>query len=61
MGSLTLKDFPEELHQQAKSRAALEGITLKELVVQAMTGYLASPITLDVKEVIVKKKDSDQK
>ncbi len=60
MGTLTLKNFPEELRQQAKSRAALEGITLKELVVQAVTGYLAGPITLDVKEVIVKKKDSEQ-
>lgn len=60
MGTLQLKDFPEELHQQAKSRAAFEGMTLKELVVEAVTRYLASPITLDVKEVIVKEKDSDQ-
>ena len=60
MATLNLKDFPEELREQAKSRAALEGITLKELVVQAVTVYLASPITLDVQEVIVKKKDSEQ-
>ena len=60
MATLNLKDFPEDLREQAKSRAALEGITLKELVVQAVTVYLDSPITLDVQEVIVKKKDSEQ-
>ena len=60
MGTLNLKNFPEDLHDQAKSRAALEGITLKELIVQAVTGYLASPITLDVQELIVKKKESGQ-
>ncbi len=60
MGTLNLKNFPDDLHEQAKSRAALEGITLKELVEQAVSGYLASPITLDVEEVIVKKKDSGE-
>jgi len=61
MGILSLKNFPDDLHEQAKSRAALEGITLEELVEQAVSGYLASPITLDVEEVIVKKKDSEEK
>jgi hypothetical protein len=60
MGTLSLKNFPDDLHEQAKSRAALEGITLKELVEQAVSGYLASPITLDVEEVIVKKKDPEE-
>lgn len=60
MATLNLKNFPDDLHEQAKSRAALEGITLKELVVEAVSGYLAGPITLDVQEVIVKKKDSEQ-
>ena len=60
MGTLSLKNFPDDLHEQAKSRAALEGITLKELVEQAVSGHLASPITLDVEEVIAKKKDSEQ-
>ena len=60
MGTLSLKNFPDDLHEQAKSRAALEGITLKELVEQAVSSYLASPITLDVEEVIVKKKDSEE-
>lgn len=61
MTTLSLKNFPDDLHEQAKSRAAFEGITLKELIVQAVGGYLASPVTLDVQEVIVKKKDSEQK
>ena len=61
MGTLNLKNFPDDLHEQAKSRAALEGVTLKELVIQAVAGYLTSPITLDVQEVIVKKKDPEQK
>ena len=60
MGTLSLKNFPDDLHEQAKARAALEGITLEELVEQAVSGYLASPITLDVEEVIVKKKDSEE-
>ncbi|MES0397472.1 MAG: hypothetical protein ABUK17_08000 [Syntrophobacteria bacterium] len=60
MGTLSLKNFPDDLQEQAKSRAALEGITLEELVEQAVSGYLASPITLDVEEVIVKKKDSEE-
>ena len=60
MATLSLKNFPDDLHEQAKSRAALEGITLKELVEQAVSGYLASPITLDVEEVIAKKKDSEE-
>ena len=60
MGTLSLKDFPDELREEAKSRASFEGITLKELVVDAVRMYLSSPITLDVQEVIVKKKDSEQ-
>jgi len=60
MGTLSLKDFSEELHEQAKSRAVFEGITLKELVVRAVSMYLSSPITLDEQEVIVKKRDSEE-
>jgi plasmid stability protein len=59
MGSLYIKDFPEELHQEVKSRAALEGITMRELIVRALSHYLKGPITLDVKEVIVKRRESE--
>ena len=57
MATLNLKRFPDELHRQAKSRAALEGISLRDLLLRAVTAYLESPITLDVQEVIVKRKD----
>jgi hypothetical protein len=57
MASMKLKDFPDDLHRQAESRAALEGITLLDLVIRAVTNYLESPITLEVQEVIVKRKD----
>jgi hypothetical protein len=57
MATVNLKDFPEELHRQAKSRAALEGITLRQLMIQAVDAYVKSPINLDVKEVILKPSD----
>jgi hypothetical protein len=40
MKAIILKNFPEELHRQAKSKAALMGITLKELVIRAITEFL---------------------
>lgn len=38
---INLRDFPDELHREAKSKAALEGITLKELIIKAVEEYLA--------------------
>jgi predicted HicB family RNase H-like nuclease len=38
--TLNLREFPEELHRQAKSKAALMGISLKEIFIRAMTEYL---------------------
>ena len=35
-----LIDFPEDLHRKAKAQAALMGISLKELVIRALTEYL---------------------
>ena len=40
MKIVTLKDFPEDLHRKAKSKAALMGISLKELVIRAITEYI---------------------
>jgi predicted HicB family RNase H-like nuclease len=40
MVSVNIRDFPEELHHKAKIRAAVEKITLKELVIKALTEYL---------------------
>jgi predicted HicB family RNase H-like nuclease len=33
-------DFPDELHREAKVRAAQEGITLKDLIIKAVEAYL---------------------
>ena len=35
-----MMDFPDELHREAKIRAAQEGITLKELIIRAVEAYL---------------------
>jgi predicted HicB family RNase H-like nuclease len=40
MLSLNLRDFPEELHYKAKIQAAVERITLKDLIIKAVTEYL---------------------
>jgi len=40
MAAMFLKDFPEDLHRKAKAAAALQGISLKELVIRAVTEYL---------------------
>ena len=37
---LNVKDFPEDLHRKAKAEAALMGISLKELIIRAITEYL---------------------
>ena len=39
MGSYIIK-FPDNLHREAKAKAALEGISLKELIIRAITEYL---------------------
>jgi hypothetical protein len=36
----TIRPFPGELHRKAKAIAALEGITLKELILRALTEYI---------------------
>ena len=40
MAILNIKDFPAELHRKAKSEAALEGISLKALLIKALEEYL---------------------
>ena len=40
MTIINIKDFPEDLHRKAKSEAALEGISLKALIIKAMEEYL---------------------
>jgi predicted HicB family RNase H-like nuclease len=40
MKIVTLKDFPEDLHRKAKSTAALMGISLRELIIRAITEFI---------------------
>jgi len=40
MATVYLKDFPDELHRETKSKAALMGISMKELIIRALTEYL---------------------
>jgi len=37
---LNVKDFPDDLHRQAKIQAAILGISLKELIIRALRDYL---------------------
>ena len=37
---LNVKDFPDELHREAKIQAAVLGISLKELIIRALRDYL---------------------
>lgn len=37
---LNIKDFPDDLHREAKIQAAVEGTTLKGLIIKALTEYL---------------------
>lgn len=36
----TIRDFPEDLHRKAKATAAMEGISLRELILKALRLYV---------------------
>jgi predicted HicB family RNase H-like nuclease len=36
----TIRDFPEDLHRRAKATAALEGISLRELILKSLQAYV---------------------
>ncbi len=40
MVSVNIRDFPEDLQYKAKIQAAVEKITLKELMIKSLTEYL---------------------
>ena len=42
MANINLRDFPERLHREAKAKAAMEGISLKDLIIKAVEAYLKS-------------------
>ncbi len=47
-----LRSFPEDLHHRSKIRAAVDRITLKDLVVSALEKYMAGEETESVREQI---------
>ncbi len=40
MATVNIREFPDELHRKAKSQAALQGVSLKDLIIKAVTEYL---------------------
>ncbi len=40
MPTIYLKDFPEDLHRLVKAKAALMGISMKELMIRALNEFL---------------------
>ena len=40
MANINLRDVPEDLHRRAKARAAMEGVTLKQLILRLLEEYL---------------------
>jgi predicted HicB family RNase H-like nuclease len=40
MAIINIRDFPDEIHRKAKSQAALQGMSLKDLIIKAVTEYL---------------------
>jgi predicted HicB family RNase H-like nuclease len=40
MSAINLRNIPDELHRKIKAEAALQGITLEQLIVKIMQEYL---------------------
>ena len=40
MATINLREVPEDLHRRAKARAAMEGVTLKQLILRLLEEYL---------------------
>ena len=40
MTTVNIRDFPDDLHRKAKAEAALEGISMKGLIIKAIEQYL---------------------
>jgi plasmid stability protein len=40
MKTVYIRDFPEDLHRKVKAQAALEGTTMKDLIIRLLTEYL---------------------
>lgn len=42
MAMIYLKDFPDDLHHRMKIQAAIEKITMKDLIIRLLEEYLAT-------------------
>ena len=40
MATINLRDFPDDLHQAAKIKAAVDKTTLREIIIRALTNYV---------------------
>jgi len=40
MATINLRNVPDDLHRKAKARAAMEGVTLKQLILRLLEEYL---------------------
>ena len=40
MATINLRNIPDELHRKAKARAAMEGVSLKQLLIRLLEEYL---------------------
>jgi predicted HicB family RNase H-like nuclease len=40
MATINLREIPDDLHRKAKVEAAMEGITMKTLIIKALEEYL---------------------
>ena len=43
MEALYVRNFPDELHKNARLRAVEEDLTLRELIIKALDEYLKAP------------------
>ncbi|MGO9020060.1 MAG: hypothetical protein ACLQVJ_17120 [Syntrophobacteraceae bacterium] len=48
MTAIFIRDFPEDVHHKAKIQAAVERITLKDLIAKALRWYLTEAEALDM-------------
>ena len=40
MATINLRDFPDDLHQAAKIKAAVDKTTLREIIIRALEAYV---------------------
>jgi len=48
MSLIQIRNVPEELHRQAKAKAALEGVTLSDLALRALEREVRRPTTAEI-------------